>query len=93
MMDETTETANWVTRVFGPPLKAVFHPIDSMLDPIYMPWARVCALGLFIGAMIWVWMLRREYVDIERPNNKWYTDLRIWTVVAMLPHVVIYLFL
>ena len=55
---------NFATRVFGPLLKPVFEPINSALGAIpTMPWARVCALGLFIGAMIWVWMLKREYVD------------------------------
>ena len=87
------DTANWATRVFGPILKPVFHPMDEVLEGIYMPWARICALALFIGAMIWVWMLKKEYVDLDRPNKHWYSDLRVWTIVAMLPHVVIYLFL
>ena len=87
------DTPNWATRVFEPILKPIFHPIDGMLEDIYMPWARICALGLFIGAMVWVWMLKKEYVDLDRPNKHWVTDLRIWTIVAMLPHVVIYLLL
>lgn len=83
--------AEWITNVFGPLLKPIFTPIDTLLQPVYMPWARVLALSLFIGAMIWVWSLREEYVNIDRPNKKWYTDLRVWTVLCMLPHVIVYL--
>ena len=81
----------WITKVFGPLLKPVFQPIDTLFQPVYMPWARVLALSLFIGAMIWVWSLREEYVNVDRPNKHWYTDLRIWTVLCMLPHVFVYL--
>lgn len=80
-----------ITEVFGPMLKPFFGPIDTMLEPIYMPWARIFALALFIGAMIWVWSLRVEYVNLDRPNQKWYSDLRIWTILCMLPHVIVYL--
>ena len=83
--------SEWITEVFGPMLKPVFSPIDTMLEPIYMPWARIFAIALFIGAMVWVWSLRVEYVNLDRPNNKWYSDLRIWTILCMLPHVIVYL--
>ena len=83
--------SEWATAVFGPGLKSVFQPIDAWLQPVYMPWARVLALSLFFGAMIWVWTLRVEYVNVDRPNTKWYTDLRVWTVLCMLPHVIVYL--
>lgn len=81
-----------INDLFGAPLKAVFHPINDALDGVYMPWARICAVGLFLAAMLWVLMLRKEYVNIDAPREKWYCDLRLWTGVAMLPHVLIYLF-
>lgn len=93
MNDFIAKVQEIINDVFGPPLKAVFHPIDNALADIYMPWARICAVGLFVLAMVWVFSLRKEYVNLDRPNDAWYTDLRIWTVVAMLPHVLIYLFL
>ncbi len=83
--------SEWITEFFGPLLRPVFGPIDQLLHPVYMPWARVFALALFFGAMIWVWTLRVEYVNVDRPNNKWYTDLRVWTVLCMLPHVIVYM--
>lgn len=93
-MNETaTESANWATRVFGPLLKPVFHPIDAWLQPVYMPWARVCALALFIGAILWVFSLRPQYVNLDAPRKAWYADLRLWTVLSMLPHIFVYLML
>ena len=82
----------WVTEVFGPFLKLVFHPIDAALAGVYMPWAKIAALALFIGTMIWVYSLRKEYVNLDAPGKQWWRDLRIWTIVSMLPHVIVYLY-
>ena len=82
-----------ITSWFQGPLSAFFAPLNTLLSGIYMPWARIVAVGFFVLTMIWVGaLLNREFVHLERPNNKWYTDLRIWTVVSMLPHVVVYLY-
>ena len=85
--------SEWVTNVFGPILKPVFHSIDSLFDDIYMPWARLSADALFVGAIIWVFTLKKEYVNLDAPSNRWYADLRIWTIVCLLPHIFVYLFL
>ncbi len=85
--------SEWMTRVFQGPLLKFFGPINGWLDDIYMPEARIVAVAFFILTMIWVGaILNRQFVHLERPNNKWYSDLRIWTVVSMLPHVVVYLY-
>jgi hypothetical protein len=84
-----TET---ITRIFGPALKAVFHPIHDAISDVYMPWARICALGLFLLAMVWVYTLKREYVNLDAPNKKWYYDLRLWTIISMVPHLIVYLY-
>lgn len=89
-MDERFHTT--INDTFGPVLRPVFHQIDVLLGDVYMPWARICAVGLFLIAMIWVYTLRPEYVNLDAPRKAWYTDLRIWTVVSMLPHVFVYLF-
>ncbi len=81
----------WINDLFGAPLKVVFHPMNDAIAGVYMPWARVCAVGLFLSAMLWVLLLRKEYVNLDAPKKVWYTDLRLWTILAMLPHVLIYL--
>ncbi len=56
--------------------------------------ARVVTLSFFIGTMVWVFVgLRKEYVNLEAPSKRFYHDLRLWTVLSMLPHVIVYLFL
>lgn len=79
--------------VFGPPLSFVFHPINKVLNRIPMIWAMICALSLFIGTMLWVnVILKKDYVNKGRPFKAWYTDLRLWTIISMLPHVLVYFY-
>ena len=55
--------------------------------------ARVVTLGFFIGTMVWVFVgLKRQYVNLEAPSKKIWYDLRFWTVVSMLPHLVVYFY-
>ena len=43
--------------------------------------------------MIWVGVvLKNEYVNLDQPGKHIWTDLRLWTVISMLPHVVVYLY-
>ncbi len=82
----------FITPIFGKPLHLIFDPINNVFNGIYMPWARICALSLFIGTMIWVFTLNKAYVNVEAPNKSVFVDLRFWTVVSMLPHLVVYLY-
>ena len=48
-------------------------------------------MSFFVGTMIWVGVILKEsYVNEGRPNKSIWTDLRLWTVVSMLPHVFVY---
>ena len=82
-----------IDKAFGPPLKAFFHPIDDILATPYMPWARIVAIVFFVGTMVWVFVgLKREYVNLEAPSRHIWHDLRFWTILSMLPHVVVYFY-
>lgn len=83
---------NFINDTFGPVLRPFFAALSDPFTDVYMPWARICAVGLFVVAAIWVFTLRPEYVNLDAPRKAWYTDLRVWTIVAMLPHIVVYLF-
>ncbi|HOD94193.1 MAG TPA: hypothetical protein PLZ53_10085 [Candidatus Hydrogenedentes bacterium] len=77
--------------IFYPILSKIFHPINHLLAPIYKPWATIAAMSFFVGTMIWVGVILKEsYVNEGRPNKSIWTDLRLWTVVSMLPHVFVY---
>ncbi|MFO7973038.1 MAG: hypothetical protein R6V12_00220 [Candidatus Hydrogenedentota bacterium] len=82
-----------IDRIFGPPLRGFFHPIDEFLGGFYMPTARIVALVFFLGTMVWVYTgLKEEYVNLEAPGKHFWYDLRIWTIVCMVPHVVVYFY-
>lgn len=82
-----------LNRIFVPILDPFFSTVDAIMSPIYMPWARVAALGLFVLTMIWVFSLNERYVNLDSPKRDIWHDLRLWTVLSMLPHIFVYLFL
>lgn len=79
--------------LFYPILSRIFTPINALLNPIYQPWATIVAISFFVGTMIWVSLILKEsYVNQGRPNQRWWSDLRVWTVISMLPHVFVYFY-
>ncbi len=77
----------------GPPLKAFHGPIDQWLGRLPMSVAMVCAVGLYVVALVWVWGLRREFVFRGAPDDHWWRDLRIWATAIVIPYIAIYLLL
>ncbi len=70
--------------------KPVFAPFDAWLAPIPPIFWTLSALGLFLAAMIWVFTLRKEYIFLDASKVDIWHDLRIWTVISMLPHIFVY---
>ncbi len=84
---------DWLGNTFDPIISPIFKPVSRFLENTYQPWAKICALGLFVGTMFWVWFgMKKEYVNLGRENESIWTDLRWWTIISMLPHVVVYLY-
>lgn len=84
-----------ITGFFFPLLNPIFNPMNVWLSSpsLYMPWARIVAVGLFVGTMLWVYFgLNEQYVNLDAPSKRFWADLRLWTVLSMLPHVVVYLY-
>ncbi len=80
-------------RFFYPILHPFFSPIDAFLSGFYQPYATICAIGFFVGTMIWVGLiLPKSYVNRGCPDKAIWRDLRFWTVVSMLPHVLVYFY-
>ena len=80
------------TEIFLPILSPVFNPIDRLFTDVREIVWTFCAIGLFVAAMIWVFSLKKEYVNIDAPRKNIFFDLRFWTVVSMLPHIIVYLY-
>jgi hypothetical protein len=83
----------FLRRLLGPPLKSFHEPIDQWLGSLPMSVAMACAIGLFVVAGAWVWTLRREFIFRGAPDQKWWRDLRIWSMVVLLPYIGVYLLL
>ena len=83
----------FLRTTFGPPLKALHEPIDAWLGSLSMTVAMVCAIGLYLIAIAWVWTLPREFVFRGAVDQDRWRDLRIWATLVVLPYVVIYLWL
>ena len=79
--------------VFGPVLRPIFVPINDALGRIPDGVAGWCGVGIFVLTMIWVGLLLNpKYVNRGRPYKSIWTDLRLWTVISMTPHVVVYFY-
>lgn len=79
--------------VFYPILAPIFAPINHFLGLFYQPYASICGIGIFVATMIWVGLVvPATYVNRGRPFKSFWTDLRLWTVLSMLPHVLVYFY-
>jgi len=87
------EFCAFLRQVLGPPLKSFHEPIDQWLGSLPMSVAMVCAIGLFVVAGAWVWTLRREFIFRGAPDHQWWRDLRLWSMVVLLPYIAVYLLL
>jgi len=80
-------------KVFGPALRSVFVPINHALGEVPNWVAGWCGVGIFILTMLWVGLLLNpKYVNRGRPYASIWTDLRLWTVISMTPHVLVYFY-
>lgn len=93
LTDAADAITAFCTKVFQPIFEPVFKPINEFLASFYQPWATIFAISFFISTMIWVGLILPErYVNVSRPNKSIWTDLRLWTVLSMLPHVFVYFY-
>ncbi len=86
----------WQTALretLGPSLRGLQEPVDAWLGSLPMWVSMVCAVGLYVVALIWIWSLRREFVFRGAPDEKRWRDLRIWATVVVLPYIAVYLWL
>ena len=82
-----------VNAIFGPVLRSTLKPINDMFTDIFQPWAMIVTLTFFFLTMLWVCLiLKPSYLAKDAPSKAIWCDLRVWTVVSMMPHVVVYFF-
>jgi hypothetical protein len=82
-----------ISGVCRPILVPAFRPFNSAMAALPQWLALPFALGLFVGAMIWVWaFLKKDFVNLDAPHKGILYDLRWWTILSMLPHIAVYLY-
>lgn len=82
----------WLHSWLTPILRDLLAPLDRFLSGLSPSAGRVCAVTLFVVAAVWAMRLKKEYVYLGAPDRAAWRDLRIWTVVFLLPYIVVYSF-
>lgn len=65
--------------------------MSEWLHGIPLGWARVLAVILFGGTIVWAWFRPREYIFRGAPTQRRWRDLRIWATILMLIQIFLYL--
>jgi hypothetical protein len=91
-MEEPTPVSDFITRIFYPILSPIFTPMGAFLGGVYEPYATICAVLLFLSGVVLIFSLKKEYVNLDAPGSGWQYDLRIWTVVTIIPYITAYLY-
>ena len=75
----------------APHLKALLTPLDQLIDTLPLWVGTACAIGLFVIVGIWALTLKRSYIYLGAPDQAAWRDLRIWTIIVLLPYIIVYL--
>lgn len=92
-MSEMNPLTQWLRETIGPPLKCLHAPLDNFLAGVPLSIAKLVTISLFVGAGIWVFSLRREFVYLGAPDQAKWRDLRVWAGIVLVPYILVYLFL
>ena len=81
----------WIDHTFSGMMHSFFSPVDTVLSS-FDPWTyKFFAVGLFLVTILWVmFILKKDYVNVDQPRKGILFDLRLWTFLSMLPHMIIY---
>ena len=76
----------WVRPILTP----LFDVLELPFEVLPLEAGRWCALGLFIICTLWVLTLKADYIYQGALDRAKWRDLRVWTVLFMIPYVYIY---
>ena len=80
-----------INDTFSGPMQWVFNPIDTIFIGANPAIFKFFAVGLFVSTILWVmFILKKEYVNVDQPRKGILYDLRLWTFLSMSPHMLIY---
>ena len=71
----------------------IFKPLNSALGVIPIGAARWIVAGYLLLAVLGAALLKSDFVFKGASERRWWLDLRLWTALATLPYILLYLFL
>ena len=91
--DDVNAAANSLTgaeeTVFAV-IQSLFAPVNNVLNAC-PPWSwHAAVVGLFVLTGIAVCCIPRWFIYAEAPSQSIWRDLRIWTIIALLPYIAAY---
>ena len=89
-MDALTQ---WIRDTLGPPLGRWHGVLDDWIATLPEWSGRAAAAALFVSAALWAFTLKRQYIYLGAPDQAAWRDLRWWAALALIPYVLIYLWL
>lgn len=96
-LNQLMEPVNeWLTKVETPIFEQildVMRPFNQWMNQLPPIVWKLSAVGLFVVSALAALCIPRSYIFASAPDNQSWRDLRLWTVVALLPYMAIYYFL
>ena len=74
-------------------LEAIFAPMNSVFEAIPFGAARPLVVGFLVVAALTPLLVSKDFVFRGCADQRRSRDLRLWALGAMIPYVLIYLFL
>jgi hypothetical protein len=74
-------------------LEAIFAPMNSVFEAIPFAAARPLIVGFLVAAALAPLFVSKDFVFRGCTDRRRSRDLRLWAVAAMIPYVLVYLFL
>jgi hypothetical protein len=74
-------------------LEAIFAPMNSVFEAIPFAAARPLIVGFLVVAALAPLFVSKDFVFRGCTDRRRSRDLRLWAVAAMIPYVLVYLFL
>lgn len=71
--------------------EAIFDPLTAALGAIPFAAARWFTVAFLLVPVLAVFFIKTDYVFLGASKRRWWLDLRLWTVVVMIPYILIYL--
>jgi len=64
--------------------------MHNVLSTLPLWYAKIAAMGIFLGVLLVAWLLPRSFVLTGAPDAKAWRDLRIWATILTAIQLIMY---